>query len=56
MRAQIALTIQIVVNNFPRIYSVLRKRFGDSSSADVSVGDCMQEQSISAPKKTHACD
>ena len=24
MRAQIALTIQTVVNNFPRIYSVLR--------------------------------
>ncbi len=32
------------------------KRYGDSSSADVSGGDCMQEQSASAPEKTHACD
>ena len=32
------------------------KRFGDCSSADVSGGDCMREQSTSAPEKTHACD
>ena len=32
------------------------KVFGDCSSADVSGGDCMREQSTSAPKKTHACD
>ena len=32
------------------------KRFGDCSSADVSGGDCMREQSTSAPEKTQACD
>ncbi len=32
------------------------KRFGDCSSADVSGGDCMNEQSTSSPEKTHACD
>jgi len=32
------------------------KRFGDGSSADVSGGGCMREQSISALQKTHACD
>ena len=32
------------------------KRFGDCSSADVSSGDCMREQSASALEKTHACD
>jgi hypothetical protein len=34
----------------------LDKRFGDCSSADVSGGGCMREQSISALEKTHACD
>jgi hypothetical protein len=32
------------------------KRFGDCSSAGVSCGDCMNEQSTSASEKTHACD
>jgi hypothetical protein len=32
------------------------KRFGDCSSADVSGGDCIHEQSTSASEKTHACD
>ena len=32
------------------------KRFGACRSADVSSGDCMREQSISALKKTPACD
>jgi hypothetical protein len=32
------------------------KRFGKCSSADVSGGGCMREQSTSAPEKTHACD
>ena len=32
------------------------KRFGDCSSADVGGGDCMRQQSASAPEMTHACD
>ena len=32
------------------------KRFGACGSADVGSGDCMREQSISALKKTPACD
>ena len=32
------------------------KRFGDCGNADVSGGDCMNEQSTSAPERSHACD
>ena len=34
----------------------MRQSFGACGSADVSGGDCMREQSISALKKTLACD
>ena len=34
----------------------MRQSFGACGSADVGSGDCMREQSISALKKTPACD
>ena len=34
----------------------MRQSFGACASADVGSGDCMREQSISALKKTPACD
>ena len=34
----------------------MRQSFGACGSADVGSGDCVREQSISALKKTPACD